>query len=281
MEGGSGGSRAGSETSSDSIGKSEYEGNEGIHSWCSGAREKNKTMVRCQASTGHCHSKTLSMTPRMVADEGSDFWGTGLWRGGVKGSGCDVTCGAAGEEVLALTRQRRIQGALWPHRQKVWAQGKPGEGKPARWDQGSAISARAEERSSVPSIPFPFPSLTGSEMGNSALRTVCSAGPLQAAAKTNGCCAVGRGQPEPTPSAGRPRRIILHRIHSTQHTARSTAARILHLPPKPQSRCLETRDSAGPGIARPNRQVHTRWIPSECCAMRGPVSSNPSGTIRL
>ena len=42
MEGGSGGSRAGSETSSDSIGKSEYEGNEGIHSWCSGARKKKQ-----------------------------------------------------------------------------------------------------------------------------------------------------------------------------------------------------------------------------------------------
>ena len=79
----------------------------------------------------------------------------------------------------------------------------------------------------MPSIPFPFPSLTGSEMaqtGNSALRTVCSAGPVQAAAKTNGCCAVGRGQPEPTSSAGGHAALV--RI--LQHTAHNTAARILH-----------------------------------------------------
>ena len=63
---------------SDSMGKSEYEGNEGIHSWCSGAQKKTM-VVRCRASTGHCHSKTLSTTPRMVADEGSDFWFWGNW----------------------------------------------------------------------------------------------------------------------------------------------------------------------------------------------------------
>ncbi len=54
----------------------------------------------------------------------------------------------------------------------------------------------------MPSILFPFPSLTGSEMGNWGLGLRCAqfaaqacAGPLQAAAKTNGCCAVGQGQP--------------------------------------------------------------------------------------